>query len=57
MSVIEEMQFEEALRIKLEPIFGPETQRRMDVMAMDVIRNRKRDAEILTQIASCLETK
>jgi hypothetical protein len=57
MSVIEEMQFEEALRIKLEPIFGPKTQRRMDVMAMDAIRNRKRDAEILTQIASCLETK
>ena len=33
-------QFEEALRRKLEPIFGPDTQRRMDVMAMDAIRTQ-----------------
>ncbi len=55
MTVSEEIRFEDTLRHKLEPIFGADTKRKMDALAMKSVMDKNRDMQILLSFASTLE--
>jgi len=57
VTIIDEIEFEDALRRRLEPVFGDQTQPRMDAMAVKALMDRKRDFEILSSFARALEAQ